>query len=1140
MNGEERRALAALRFNYAEVADDVWRRSEFHVDGLHRATVQALVDGMTEAGESVTASPIGVVVQGQRGSGKTHLVGWVRERIQQEGGYFFLVSLLDTRDFWDSVLVSMLDSLARDLDADNQLRSFLRQLSSRVGMPRVDRLQLFGHAPLTRPILDAFIDALRRFDDRVGRDTQDTARALVLLASDDFHAQDVGTSYLSSQPEEEPGERADWGIRESKKSPQEIVKDVFRLLAVIGPSVIAVDQVDALIAQSSIATKAAAEYDWRNALVIEQIAGGLMSLRENTSRTLTVLSCLPASWALIKTVAVDSVRDRFRESIPLQSVPSAKIGRDLIEKRLAKRYRAIGFRPPYPTWPVKESAFENAPDFTVRQLLIKIDEHVRNCLVGDEIRELEHLTGESGPVADRTVPVIDTSALEALDARFAALKDAAETGPALDPRSEDAVMPALLSAGLAAWIAGYGDAGRELGQDAPPSGKPSLHARLRRSLDESTEDEAHWAFRAIAAGHPIAVLNRLRAASVAAGLNSGASRRRLFVLRNDEWSGGPRTREAVAEFERLGGRVLPVGTEDLRTLAALKALMAENAPELPTWLVARKPAAEVRLLNEALSDVWTVPEAGVEEAESAGVTGGADVDAVETDGQVPVKPVKRGGLGPGGAAALNAVRGLDIVGGGSVTGNEEEAAGEGAPAVTRVTETVGRDGLSDEAVETLVVQAGEAGEGSEEARAVHFEEVAGRAVTETAITVGKGLSDEAVIVELEALRKHTVIFAGSGSGKTVLIRRVVEECALRGVSAIVLDPNNDLARLGDAWPENPPQWGPGDAGKAKEYLDATDVVVWTPGRDAGRPLTFQPLPDFTGVVDDPDEFREAVGTAVESLAPRARLTGNNTRAHRGMAVLREALTYYARRGRVTLKGFTEVLAALPEGVSELRDAQKLAADIAENLHAATVNDPLFGGEGTPVDPGVLLTPAAGKRARVSVINLAGLPSDGQRQGFVNQLQMALFSWIKRNPAGDRPLGGLFVMDEAQTFAPSGAMTACTHSTLALASQARKYGLGLVFATQSPRGLHNRIPGNAATQFFGLLNAPVQIEAAKELARAKGGAVADVAHLGAGEFYAALEGGGFRKVRTSLCLSHHPKSALTTDEVIARARRPLER
>jgi hypothetical protein len=45
--------------------------------------------------------------------------------------------------------------------------------------------------------------------------------------------------------------------------------------------------------------------------------------------------------------------------------------------------------------------------------------------------------------------------------------------------------------------------------------------------------------------------------------------------------------------------------------------------------------------------------------------------------------------------------------------------------------------------------------------------------------------------------------AGAGSGKTVLLRRIVEEAALAGIPAIVIDPNNDLSRLGDAWPERP-------------------------------------------------------------------------------------------------------------------------------------------------------------------------------------------------------------------------------------------------------------------------------------------------------------------------------------------------
>jgi hypothetical protein len=379
------------------------------------------------------------------------------------------------------------------------------------------------------------------------------------------------------------------------------------------------------------------------------------------------------------------------------------------------------------------------------------------------------------------------------------------------------------------------------------------------------------------------------------------------------------------------------------------------------------------------------------------------------------------------------------------------------------------------------------------------------------------------------------IFAGSGSGKTVLIRRLVEECARHGVSAIMLDPNNDLARLGDPWPEPPPGWGPGDAERAADYLAHTDVVVWTPRREAGRPLSLPPLPDFASVRGDPDELAAAIDAAAAALAPRARVDGRTAKASFGKAVLHETLRYFAGQGGSSLQSFVDLLADLPAGVSALNRADRIAAELAESLTAAMVIDPLFGGYAGPADPGRLLIPAGGKRARVSVISLVGLPSDEQRQSFVNQLQMALFAWIKRHPATDRPLGGLLVMDEAQTFAPSGAMTACTASTLALASQARKYGLGLVFATQAPKGLHNRIPGNAATQLFGFLNSPVQIDAATELARAKGSRVPDIARLATGQFYATGAGFGFVKIQVPMCLSHHPPAPLTVEEVVARAR-----
>jgi len=122
----------------------------------------------------------------------------------------------------------------------------------------------------------------------------------------------------------------------------------------------------------------------------------------------------------------------------------------------------------------------------------------------------------------------------------------------------------------------------------------------------------------------------------------------------------------------------------------------------------------------------------------------------------------------------------------------------------------------------------------------------------------------------------------------------------------------------------------------------------------------------------------------------------------GQAVLRRAVEHYGRRGGNRLQGLIDTLADLPDGIIDLADADKIGAGLAQALTATMVNDPLFGGSGTLVDPSLLLTPASGKRARVSVISLVGLPSDEARQSFANQLQMALFVWIKSTRPASAP------------------------------------------------------------------------------------------------------------------------------------------
>ncbi|WP_430501437.1 ATP-binding protein [Micromonospora trifolii] len=1078
ISDDQRAALEAVNLNPAVTPDDVWRPSPHNVPELHEKVAAEILRGVARARTDDTSMPLGVAMQGRAGAGKTHLLGAVRERIQRDGGYFFLVDMVSGKTFWESVALALVEGMGRPhVGWGTQLKTFLRRLTPQLGLPVEVRDAVAGARPVTRAQLDTFIWALRERDREVGRDAQDTARALVLHGAIDFEAQDVGYAHLISEPGD-PAARAAWGLSTAIRTPQQVVQDISRLMALtLDPTVIAVDQLDTLFAQTSTSLLNQHQgLEDGQAKVLGPIADGLLKLRDITRRTLVVVSCLPDTWVLMTRTAPTPVADRFRTSTLPDRIPTPEIGQAIVAKRLAAAFAGMYFGPPHPTWPITPAAFADAPTLTPRALLRRVDRHIAWCRDRDEVVELDRLIDGAdttptvstarGASAD---PTTDERRLHELDERFAELVEAADVSAAVDPAGEDEHMPPLLAAGLAAWIAEQAPTGATYKYDPPPGRKPALHGRLIEVLDEATENEAHWCFRAIAHPNAVAVTARVKAACTLAGLDRDLPQRRLILLRNGPWPTGKRTTEVLTGFDAAGGLRCAVPEADLRVFAALRVMAAEPSTALQEWLVARRPASGTELFRAVLPG----PD---------GTRGGAQPPTPDDD-----EP-------PSGGPATDPT-------------NVPEA---DVPAGASTGATAG-PATADPA--DLAVGTG------------------GRAVG-LGRTVDGG---QPFTVPLESLRRHAVVFAGSGSGKTVLIRRLVEECAREGVSAIVLDPNNDLARLGDAWPDPPGGWGPGDAERAADYLAHTEVVVWTPRVTAGRPLSFQPLPDFTSLRDWPDEFDQAVRSAVEALAPRAGVDRAGRLAQQGKAVLTEALQAYARSGMVGLPGFTEFLTDLPEGVSRLARAGKLAEELAEALKAAMVTDPLFGGVGAPADPGLLLTPSAGRRARVSVISFVGLTSDQERQSFVNQLQMALFAWIKRHPAGDRPLGGLFVMDEAQTLAPSTGTTACTASTIALASQARKYGLGLVFATQAPKGLHNQISGNATTQFFGLLNAPAQIDAARQLAEAKGGRLPDIGLLNSGEFYAAGEGFSFVKVRTPLCLTHHPKAPLTPEEVVARAR-----
>ncbi len=287
------------------------------------------------------------------------------------------------------------------------------------------------------------------------------------------------------------------------------------------------------------------------------------------------------------------------------------------------------------------------------------------------------------------------------------------------------------------------------------------------------------------------------------------------------------------------------------------------------------------------------------------------------------------------------------------------------------------------------------------------------------------------------------------------------------------------------------------------------------------------LPDFGALSSDTDEFNQAIDMALNTVASVVKLTDMKK------GVLADALKVFGANGGGDLDDFVGLLQDLPLDASRISKAPKMAAEVGNQLLAAMATNPLLRSGGAALKPSTLFTSEEPGKTRISVINFVGLPSDESRQEFVNRLQMSLFTWIKKEP---RELPRLYVVDEARNFMPSGKPAASKDSAISLAAQARKYGLGLIVATQTPKDIDNRIISNCTSHFYGKMNSPAAIDTVRELMANKGGAASDIAALPSGTFYFSTEGSSVPvKIKTAMCLSYHPPNPPGEVEVIKRAK-----
>ena len=1045
-------ALRAINFDWVRTLDSIWIDTA-PTGGPNERLVPEIVADLHGKARQPADRALGRVLVGQSGIGKTHLIGQLRREAWRTGAWFVPLDVLGLTDFWRSAALSFVTALLQTMpDGRRQSDAVL------AGVARRFRVEAQVEAAFNTPnmdarrIVDVLVRALMSVDPGRALKHLDVFRALCLLRSQDLAVVGLAHAWLQGY-DADPAERAALGFKTPPPAPVELVRGMCWIMALSGPTLIAVDQIDGVIETGRLAAEDGIDAE---AGLAEVLAAGLLEVHIVCDRSMTVMTCLQESWERLEVRGLKPMRERFAEATGLVGMNERAAAAALVAGRLEPAYAEAGYVPPFPTWPFSERALAAAAaaGMMPRTLLMRCDAFRRRCLAEGAVSVCDSL-GTAGPPPE-------APSEEAGFDLAAACREADIAGIRSD---EDTWLGQLLrdTFDLYALEDDPDDTLDVASKGEPDQRIPPLHGRLIYIHRDENDRERHVCYRALQHQNAIAFQARLRAALTASGISARIPDRELLLIRRGPMPGGAKTKQLVDAFTAAGGLAIDPSDADLRVFVALRdlharALEAGASDRFERWIRAAQP-----LVNTAF-----FRDAGLAHAAKAASAPG-----------------------------------------------QAQAAGEGAAVANAPAAPPAAHAPAGRGVRPDRPNPGPSAPGAEA----------------DAISVGHRLTPDApgVSLPLRLLPRHTAIIAGSGSGKTVLLRRLVEEAALAGLPAIVIDPNNDLSRLGDRWPERPHGFSPDDDRKAALYAERVEVVVWTPGVHAGNPLFLSVLPDFADLGEDRDERQQAIEMAAETLGP---LAGAKTNLQRG--VLADSLRRFAERGGGNLAAFMALLADLPDGISQIGNAAKLGLGMADQLHAAVATNPLLKVEGTVLDPRHLFFGRDPARTRISVINLSGLASDAAREDFVNRLQMTLFGWIKKNPS---PRGMLYVVDEAQTFLPAQRASPSLGSGIKLVAQGRKYGLGMIVATQVPRGIHNQVVSNCTTQFFGRQSAPATIAAAQEILAAGGGTAADIGKLGAGEFYFATEGSGRpAKLRTPLCLTHHPANPPTPEAVAAIARR----
>ncbi len=370
------------------------------------------------------------------------------------------------------------------------------------------------------------------------------------------------------------------------------------------------------------------------------------------------------------------------------------------------------------------------------------------------------------------------------------------------------------------------------------------------------------------------------------------------------------------------------------------------------------------------------------------------------------------------------------------------------------------------------------------------------------------VTDQPLEYDPANLTTHGVVTGMTGSGKTGLCIGLLEETALHGIPAIIVDPKGDLGNLllhfsdqqpqdfepwidpetarregktlpvmaldtAKRWREGLIGWGLG-RDQLLKLRDAVEYTIYTPGSSAGATINI--LSSFQAPNLPWEENREVLRekiastvTALLGLIGLGDIDPLRSREHILVANILEAA--WSKNAPIDLaelimqvqKPPFQRLGAFPvDSFFPQKDRFELAMLLNNFLAAPSFQTWL---EGEPLEIANILYTPEGK-PRHSIFYLAHL-SENERMFFVTLLFAAVEAWM-RTQRGTSGLRALLYFDEIQGYLPPVANPPSKTVLLRMLKQARAFGVGLLLATQNPIDLDYKALSNAGTWFIGRL------------------------------------------------------------------------